>query len=58
MSEAGLVAPFEYIAIPLSVFWSLFLFKEAPDFWAWVGIALVCGAGLYVAYREGRRIRR
>ena len=58
VSEAGLVAPFEYIAIPLSVFWSLFLFKEAPDFWAWVGIALVCGAGLYVAYREGRRIRR
>ncbi len=58
VSEAGLVAPFEYIAIPLSVFWGLFLFNESPDFWAWVGIALVCGAGLYVALREGWRVRR
>lgn len=58
VSEAGLVAPFEYIAIPLSVFWGLFLFKEVPDLWAWGGIALVCGAGLYVALREGRRVRR
>jgi len=40
------------------VFWSLFLFNEVPGFWAWVGIALVCGSGLYVALREGRRVRR
>jgi len=58
VSEAGLVAPFEYVAIPLSVFWSLYLFDEVPDFWAWCGIALICGAGLYVALREGRRVRR
>ena len=58
VSEAGLVAPFEYIAIPLSVFWSLFIFGERPDQWAWIGIALICGAGLYIAFREGRRVRR
>ncbi len=58
ISEAGLVAPFEYIAIPLSVFWSLFMFAERPDQWTWIGIALICGAGIYVAYREGRRVRR
>jgi drug/metabolite transporter (DMT)-like permease len=58
VSEAGVVAPFEYVAIPLSVFWSLFLFGERPDFWAWLGIALICGAGLYVAFREARSFRR
>lgn len=58
VSEAGLVAPFEYIAIPLSVFWSLYMFGERPDLWAWFGIALICGSGLYVAFREGRRVRR
>ncbi len=58
ISEAGLVAPFEYIAIPLSVFWSLFMFAERPDQWTWIGISLICGAGIYVAYREGRRVRR
>lgn len=58
VSEAGLVAPFEYVAIPLSVFWSIYMFGERPDFWAWFGIALICGAGLYVALREGRQVRR
>lgn len=58
VAEAGLVAPFEYVAIPLSVFWSLFMFGERPDIWAWLGIGLICSAGLYVALREGRRVRR
>jgi drug/metabolite transporter (DMT)-like permease len=52
LSEAGLVAPFEYTALPLAVFWSVLLWGDWPDATAWVGIALICGAGLYVFYRE------
>ena len=52
--EAGLVAPFEYVAIPLSVFWSVVLWSEWPDAFAWSGIVLICSAGLFVAYRESR----
>ncbi len=53
--EAGLVAPFEYTALPLAVFWSVLVWREWPDAVTWIGIALVCGAGLYVLYRESAR---
>jgi len=52
LSEAALVAPFEYTALPLAVFWGVLLWDDWPDANAWVGIVLICGAGLYVFYRE------
>jgi drug/metabolite transporter (DMT)-like permease len=51
-SEAGLIAPFEYVGMPLAIFWGLVVFGTFPDAVAWVGIALICGSGLYVVYRE------
>ncbi len=59
ISEAALVAPFEYAALPLAVFWSVFLWGDWPDPISWFVIALIAGAGLYVFYREnelGRKI--
>ncbi len=58
ISEAAVVAPFEYIALPLSVFWSVLLWGEWPVATTWTGIALITGAGLYVFYRETIRGRR
>lgn len=52
LSEAALLAPFEYTALPLAVFWSVLMWGDWPDTTAWIGIALICGAGLYVFYRE------
>ncbi len=51
-SEAGLVAPFEYLAMPLAVFWGIVMWGDWPDAVAWLGITLIGGAGLYVLYRE------
>ena len=51
-SEAGLIAPFEYIAIPLAVFWGVVMWGDWPDGATWTGSALIGGAGLYVFYRE------
>ena len=58
ISEAALVAPFEYSALPLAVFWSVFLWGDWPDPIAWLGIALIAGAGLYTFYRETLRGRK
>lgn len=52
MAEAGVIAPFEYIALPLAVFWGWSVFGEVPRPVTWVGIALIAGAGLYVVWRE------
>lgn len=51
-SEAGLIAPFEYVGMPLAIFWGLVVFGTFPDLVSWAGIALICGSGLYVIWRE------
>lgn len=53
--EAALVAPFEYASMPLAIFWGAVVFGTWPDATAAVGIALICGAGLYTLWRETRR---
>ena len=54
VSEAALVAPFEYVAMPLAIFWGYVVFGEWPDSNAWTGIALIVGAGLFLMWREVR----
>lgn len=58
LCEAGLAAPFEYGAVPLAILWGVTIFGEWPDRNAWAGIALICGAGLYVFWREAVVARR
>lgn len=52
LGEAALIAPFEYLAVPLAIIWGLVIFHEWPDARHWLGIALICGAGLYIGWRE------
>ena len=52
LCEAAVIAPFEYAAMPLAILWGLIFFGQTPDRTAWIGIALICGAGLYVLWRE------
>lgn len=52
LCEAALVAPFEYAAMPLAILWGVVVFGQWPDLTAWIGIALICGAGLYTLWRE------
>ena len=54
-SEVGLVAPFEYMGMPMAIFWGVVMFGTWPDATSWLGIALICGAGLYVMWRETAR---
>ena len=46
------MAPFEYVAVPLSALWGVALWGHWPDMTALVGIALIVGAGLLVFARE------
>jgi len=51
-SEAAFIAPFEYVALPLSVWWGYLVFDEWPDHWTVVGIALILGSGMVLIWRE------
>jgi drug/metabolite transporter (DMT)-like permease len=52
LCEAGLVAPFEYVSMPMAIFWGATVFGDWPDRTAWIGITLICGGGLYMLWRE------
>ncbi len=52
LGEANVIAPFEYIAMPLSVLAGFLLWGHFPDKTAIIGIGLIMGSGLYILYRE------
>jgi drug/metabolite transporter (DMT)-like permease len=52
LGEAAIIAPVEYIAMPLGILFGILLFDTWPDPMAWVGIALILTSGLYAVWRE------
>lgn len=53
-APASTIAPFQYLEIVGAVALGYFVFGDLPDFWTWVGTAIILGAGLYVFNRERR----
>lgn len=54
VAEASYVAPFEYLALPMSVIWGMTVFDEFPDGWDYFGMVLILGAGLFTVWREAQ----
>ena len=52
MADAAVVAPFEYVALPLAIFWGWTIWGELPDLTTMAGIALIMAAGVFVFLRE------
>ena len=52
LGEANLIAPFEYVSLPMSVILGYLLWKDFPSYGGFAGMTLILGAGLYVLYRE------
>tara|TARA_B100000676_G_scaffold307821_1_gene367143 strand:+ start:1565 stop:2518 length:954 start_codon:yes stop_codon:yes gene_type:complete len=52
IAAAATISPFEYVALPVSVFWGFIVFGDLPDHWSFLGIALIGASGLYVFFRE------
>jgi len=58
VASAATIAPYEYVGLPLSIFWGYVIFDEWPEAATWAGCALIVGAGLFVFLRELRRTAR
>ena len=50
--EIAVVAPFRYASILLSLTLSYLIWGYVPDLVSFLGIAIICGAGLYLLHRE------
>ncbi|WP_458791577.1 DMT family transporter [Yoonia sp. MH D7] len=54
VAPAAVIAPLEYIALPLSVLLGVLIFDEWPDAVAFVGILFILGSGLFTLWREAQ----
>jgi drug/metabolite transporter (DMT)-like permease len=52
LALASVVAPFEYVALPINIMWGFVLWHEIPTVATLVGAALTLFSGLYVLFRE------
>ncbi len=57
LADAATVAPFEYLGLPLAVFWGWIIFAELPLIEVWIGMALILGSGIFVFLREKQKAR-
>ena len=51
-ASANFVAPFNYTQMIGSVIVGYFMFAEVPDFYTWLGTAVIVGAGLMVGWQN------
>ncbi len=56
-TPASVLAPFQYIEIIGATIVGYLFFRDFPDFWTWVGTAIILASGLYVFHRERRTER-
>ena len=57
VARATVVAPFEYVMLPLSVLWGFLFWREVPDAFTIVGASMIIGAGLLLLARRPKRKR-
>lgn len=57
-ADSAIVAPFEYLAVPLGALAGYLIWGTVPDVRTAVGAVVVVASGLYVLYRETRAHRR
>lgn len=56
-APAAIIAPFSYLQLIGSALLGYLIFGDLPDFWSWVGAAVIVSSGLYIGHRERLRHR-
>jgi drug/metabolite transporter (DMT)-like permease len=53
-AQASVVAPFEYVSLPINVMWGFVIWQEIPTWMTLAGAFLTLSSGIYILYRERR----
>jgi drug/metabolite transporter (DMT)-like permease len=51
-ADVTVVAPFDFIRLPLAALFGFVFLSETPDIWSGLGALIIIGASLYIARRE------
>ena len=57
-APASVIAPFNYAQLIGAAILGYLVFDSVPDFWTWVGAAVIVCSGLYLGHAERLRYRR
>ena len=57
-APASVIAPFNYVQLIGAAILGYLVFDSIPDFWTWVGAAVIVCSGLYLGHAERLRYRR
>ena len=57
-APASVIAPFNYAQLIGAAILGYLVFDSIPDFWTWVGAAVIVCSGLYLGHAERLRYRR
>ncbi len=52
VAEASVIAPFEYISLPINILWGFLIWQEIPTVMTLAGAFLTLSSGMFVLYRE------
>jgi S-adenosylmethionine uptake transporter len=51
-AQASVIAPFEYLSLPINIMWGFVIWQEIPTLITFIGAFLTLASGFYVLYRE------
>jgi drug/metabolite transporter (DMT)-like permease len=51
-ADATLVAPFDYLRLPIVALIAFVAFGEVPSVWVWIGGTVIAASSIYIAHRE------
>ena len=52
LSEASILAPFEYASLPINILWGFIIWQEIPTLFTIAGALLTLISGLYIVYNK------
>ena len=53
-ADATVVAPLDYLRLPIVALIAFIAFGEVPGIWVWLGGAVIAASSIYTAQREAR----
>ena len=55
VAQASVIAPFEYVSLPINILWGFLIWGEVPTLMTLAGAFLTLFSGVYVLYRERKQ---
>jgi drug/metabolite transporter (DMT)-like permease len=52
IAQASVIAPFEYLSLPINIMWGYLIWQEIPTLLTLAGALLTLLSGIYILYRE------